>query len=95
MQTGNRRTIKDGMLRLQKEKEKNKDIVISFCFTSALNYTFLFLANRRVAAYSEWMILYILCKDKQGLLHKETIKAVYDGSLFEQMAKEKACKKQP
>lgn len=47
-----------------------------------------------IAAYSEWKILYMLCKDKQGLLHKETIRAVYDGSLFEQMAKEKASKKQ-
>ncbi|KAM7484695.1 hypothetical protein LguiA_000704 [Lonicera macranthoides] len=48
-----------------------------------------------VASYTEWKILYILCKDKNGLLHKDTIRAVYDGSLFEQMAKEKASSKQP
>ncbi|KAA8529011.1 hypothetical protein F0562_033501 [Nyssa sinensis] len=43
-----------------------------------------------LASYTEWKILYVLCKDKRGLLHKETIRAVYDGSLFEKMAKEKA-----
>ncbi|KAF5945699.1 hypothetical protein HYC85_015927 [Camellia sinensis] len=43
-----------------------------------------------LASYTEWKILYVLCKDKNGLLQKETIRAVYDGSLFEQMAKEKA-----
>lgn len=41
-----------------------------------------------VAAYTEWKVLYILCKDKDGLLHKDTIRAVYDGSLFEHMEKE-------
>ncbi|KAL3501961.1 hypothetical protein ACH5RR_036410 [Cinchona calisaya] len=46
-----------------------------------------------IAAYSEWMVLYILCKDEHGLLHKETIKGIYDGSLFEQMANEHASKK--
>ncbi|XP_052188127.1 probable peroxygenase 4 [Diospyros lotus] len=43
-----------------------------------------------LASYTEWKILYVLCKDKNGLLQKETIRAVYDGSLFEQMAREKA-----
>ncbi|XP_058078810.1 probable peroxygenase 5 [Magnolia sinica] len=43
-----------------------------------------------IAALSEWKILLHLCKDKDGLLHKETVRAVYDGSLFERMAKEKA-----
>lgn len=43
-----------------------------------------------LASYVEWKILYGLCKDKDGLLHRDTIKAVYDGSLFEQMAKDKA-----
>lgn len=42
----------------------------------------------RVAAYSEWKILYVLCKDKNGLLRKDTVRAVYDGSLFEHMEKE-------
>ncbi|KAK6921621.1 Caleosin-related [Dillenia turbinata] len=45
------------------------------------------------AAYVEWKVLYDLCKDKNGLLHKDTIRAVYDGSLFEQMAKERATAK--
>ena len=47
----------------------------------------------RVASYTEWKILYTLCKDKDGLLHKDTIRAVYDGSLFERMEKERASPK--
>ncbi|KAI8537720.1 hypothetical protein RHMOL_Rhmol09G0046800 [Rhododendron molle] len=43
-----------------------------------------------IASYSEWKILYMLCKDKNGLLPKDTIQAVYDGTLFEHMAMEKA-----
>jgi len=43
-----------------------------------------------LGSYVEWKILYVLCKDKKGLLHKDTIRAVYDGSLFEKMAEEKA-----
>lgn len=41
-----------------------------------------------LASYSEWKVLYILCKDKDGLLQKDTVRAVYDGSLFERMEKE-------
>lgn len=43
----------------------------------------------RVASWTEWKILYVLCKDSRGLLHKDTIRAVYDGSLFERMEKER------
>jgi peroxygenase len=43
-----------------------------------------------LASFTEWKILYILCKDEKGLLQKDTIRAVYDGSLFEQMEKAKA-----
>ncbi|KAK1387054.1 Peroxygenase [Heracleum sosnowskyi] len=43
-----------------------------------------------VASYSEWKILYMLCKDNNGVLTKDTVRAVYDGSLFERMAKDKA-----
>ncbi|OAY25294.1 hypothetical protein MANES_17G082500v8 [Manihot esculenta] len=42
-----------------------------------------------VASWTEWKTLYSLCKDSNGLLKKETVKAVYDGSLFERMEKEK------
>ncbi|XP_030529161.1 probable peroxygenase 4 isoform X2 [Rhodamnia argentea] len=47
-----------------------------------------------LASYAEWKVLYILCKDKNGLLHKDTVRAVYDGSLFERMEKDRASKKQ-
>ncbi|XP_059308841.1 probable peroxygenase 5 [Lycium ferocissimum] len=47
----------------------------------------------RIAALSEWKALYFLCKDKHGLLGKETVRGVYDGSLFEQMAKEHQSRK--
>eukprot|EP00261_Vitis_vinifera_P021407 XP_010652627.1 PREDICTED: probable peroxygenase 4 isoform X1 [Vitis vinifera] len=43
-----------------------------------------------LASWTEWKILYFLCKDKNGLLHKETIRAVYDGSLFERMQEHRA-----
>lgn len=39
-----------------------------------------------IMAYAEWKVLYVLCKDKHGLLQKETIKAAFDGSLFQQLA---------
>ncbi|GAA0187421.1 oxygenase [Lithospermum erythrorhizon] len=47
-----------------------------------------------IAALSEWKILYLLCKDDQGLLQKDIVKAAYDGSLFERMEKERQSKKQ-
>ncbi|OIW21809.1 hypothetical protein TanjilG_11544 [Lupinus angustifolius] len=43
--------------------------------------------NGWLASYVEWKILYTLAKEKDGLLTKETVRAVYDGSLFEQMEK--------
>ncbi|KAI4357575.1 hypothetical protein L6164_001514 [Bauhinia variegata] len=46
-----------------------------------------------LAAYSEWKILYELCKDKKGLLHKSIVRAVYDGSLFEKMEKDHLAEK--
>lgn len=47
------------------------------------------VTDDRVASYAEWMTLYVLCKDIRGFLHKETIRAVYDGSLFHKMEKER------
>ncbi|XP_008803896.1 probable peroxygenase 5 [Phoenix dactylifera] len=41
----------------------------------------------RIASWTEWKILFTLCKDKDGLLHKDTTRAVYDGSLFLEMEK--------
>ncbi|GMY18233.1 calcium binding protein [Fagus crenata] len=46
-----------------------------------------------LASWAEWKTLYMLCKDKSGLLQKETVKAAYDGSLFERMEKERSSAK--
>ncbi|KAE8687368.1 putative peroxygenase 5 [Hibiscus syriacus] len=43
-----------------------------------------------IGSLAEWKILYVLCKDENGLLRKETIKGVYDGSLFEHLERERA-----
>ncbi|CAK9185209.1 unnamed protein product [Ilex paraguariensis] len=43
-----------------------------------------------IQSFFEWKLLYDIGKDKNGLLHKDTIRGVYDGSLFEKLAKEKA-----
>ncbi|KAK4373230.1 hypothetical protein RND71_008614 [Anisodus tanguticus] len=45
----------------------------------------------RANAFVDWKSLYDL-GNKDGILTKETVKAVYDGSLFEQTAKEHASK---
>ncbi|ESW25257.1 hypothetical protein PHAVU_003G020500 [Phaseolus vulgaris] len=46
-----------------------------------------------LGSFSEWKFLYILCKDSDGLLHRDTIRGVYDGSLFEKLEKEHSQKK--
>jgi peroxygenase len=47
---------------------------------------------RRLGGFTEWKVLYALCKDKDGFLHKDTVRAVYDGSLFERMEQETKAK---
>ncbi|XP_066322545.1 probable peroxygenase 4 [Miscanthus floridulus] len=39
-----------------------------------------------LAAKSEWEMLYKVAKDKDGRLPKDTVRAVYDGTLFYQLA---------
>ncbi|XXG51161.1 hypothetical protein AAC387_Pa02g4995 [Persea americana] len=46
-----------------------------------------------LASWTEWKVLFFLCKDKNGLLQKDTVRAVYDGSLFEKMEKERATRR--
>ncbi|KAJ4824616.1 putative peroxygenase 4 [Turnera subulata] len=46
-----------------------------------------------IGAWAEWKILYYLCKNKEGLLTRDTIRAVYDGTLFEQMESDRASAK--
>ncbi|ESQ34461.1 hypothetical protein EUTSA_v10008654mg [Eutrema salsugineum] len=43
-----------------------------------------------ISAYAEWKILHELCQDKNGLLTKETVRGVYDGSLFKQLEKQRS-----
>lgn len=68
------------------------EFILYVCFSNIPKYNTMrpFGTSCRIASYSEWKILYMLCKDKTGLLHKDTIQAVYDGTLFEHMAMEKA-----
>ncbi|KMT03499.1 hypothetical protein BVRB_8g191790 isoform A [Beta vulgaris subsp. vulgaris] len=43
----------------------------------------------RFGAYLEWKVCFSLCKDKNGLLQRDTIRGVYDGSIFEMMENER------
>ncbi|CAA6664793.1 unnamed protein product [Spirodela intermedia] len=44
----------------------------------------------RIASSVEWRMLYHVCKDKDGLLSKEDVRGVYDGSLFYRLENKKA-----
>ncbi|KAJ3694852.1 hypothetical protein LUZ60_000229 [Juncus effusus] len=41
----------------------------------------------------EWKILYLLAKDKDGFLEKDTIRGVYDGSVFYKLEEKRNSKK--
>ncbi|RDX72562.1 putative peroxygenase 4, partial [Mucuna pruriens] len=47
----------------------------------------------RIGGQVQWKTLYKLAKDKNGLLKKETIRGVYDGSVFELLKKEHSAHK--
>ncbi|RAL47819.1 unnamed protein product [Cuscuta campestris] len=46
-----------------------------------------------IAALAEWKVLYLVAKNKDGIVSKEAIGGVYDGSLFQILAEEHASKK--
>ncbi|MQM23114.1 hypothetical protein Taro_056175 [Colocasia esculenta] len=43
-----------------------------------------------IISLGEWLLLYYIAKDEQGSLHREAVRGVYDGSLFEQLEKMRA-----
>lgn len=44
----------------------------------------------RISAFLEWKLLHELAKDKNGLLTKDAVRGVYDGSLFQQLEKQRS-----
>ncbi|XP_028785378.1 plasmodesmata-located protein 6 [Neltuma alba] len=55
------------------------------------HFSSIWLSVRKLApvgSYVEWTLLHYLCKDRNGLLRKETVIVVYDGTLFHQMKKD-------
>nr|CAB3501550.1 unnamed protein product [Digitaria exilis] len=38
-----------------------------------------------ITAAGEWNLLYSVAKDKDGLLQRETVRGLFDGSLFERL----------
>jgi peroxygenase len=51
-----------------------------------VNYLYIIFGS--FAGKTEWKVLYLLAKDKDGFLSKGTIKGVYDGSLFQKLEQE-------
>lgn len=43
--------------------------------------------KNRTAEKLEWGITYLLLKDREGFVSKELIRGMFDGSIFETMAK--------
>jgi peroxygenase len=62
--------------------------------TSKWSFELIFFRQnyRRLGGFTEWKVLYYVCKDKDGFLHKDTARAVYDGSLFERLENERKSK---
>ena len=49
--------------------------------------------KNRTAEKLEWLITYLLLKDREGFVSKELIRGMYDGSIFETIAKQTEAKK--
>lgn len=45
------------------------------------------MLTNRTAEKLEWGITYLLLKDREGFVSKELIRGMFDGSIFETMAK--------
>ncbi|KAL6631334.1 hypothetical protein ACP70R_028184 [Stipagrostis hirtigluma subsp. patula] len=43
-----------------------------------------------VAAETEWRLIHHLAKDKEGYLHKDAVRGIYDGSVFVELEKRRA-----
>ncbi|KAF3796908.1 putative peroxygenase 3 [Nymphaea thermarum] len=43
-----------------------------------------------IMSYAEWKLLYSVAKDEEGLLHRDAVRGVYDGSVFEYLEKRNA-----
>ena len=50
---------------------------------------FCFLSVKRVGAKLEWAFLWMLAADRWGIVSKDAILGMYDGTLFEKIAQER------
>jgi peroxygenase len=54
---------------------------------------FCFGCSCRIAERLEWWVSYLLCADDNGIISKEKVRKLYDGSIFYEIANELEQKK--